>query len=281
MDNSVINDLKNIGILFGAVGGPLGLGLLVAWRTRSFLTIFSRLWSLFHGKTTSTVPSIKEYLDSQSAVMHLIFSTGAKARTEKHATRLIDWCRKHDESLEDAVRCGPYFDWELPGLDETRKRKPGASIAALLLFLAFAGTLLAVSAYDKPILRMKATSTWFVITADHAEPLFSDQRLAFEQCGKPSGGDAPQHEFSAQDVALLCGIFGHEKIEERRAYFVKTLREQRIIAGLYGFVSLMLMIIPARTLAQQDRTRKMQDRLRKNATSRTTGNTQEDSVDVN
>lgn len=281
MDNFVISDLKTFAIVASAIGTPLALALLVAWRTKSFLTILSRLWSLFHGKAPSAVPFINEYLSTQSAVVQLVFSTGAKVRTKKHAKRVVDWCTKHDESLEEAVRCGPYFDWELPGLNETRKRNPLPSFLAVLAFCACAGGLFAIAAYDKPILRVNGTSTWFGITPDYAQPLFSSQILAFKQCEEISLNKTDHQGRSVQDFKLLCRIFGSEKVEDRRTYIAKELREQKIVAGVYSVVFLLMMLIPIRTLAQQERAKKMQKRLRLNATTRSDDETQEDSIDVN
>lgn len=237
MNNAFFNSLGDIVTFVSSIALPVSLLLLaifIRWRTGSYLTVFSRLWTIFHGKTPAASLPIKDYLDAQTSVSRLRFQTGAKVRTEEHARRLLEWSTTHNESLTDAAACGPYFDFELPGLKDysalpgpLQKTFYGLCFAALLM--AF-WLMMMLVAYDKPLLRIKSTGTWVAFTAESAEPFLGSGKLALAQCG--TAGTVPKSggPFVATDVTVICSIAQSRTPEQLRTDLDVTLREQKASA---------------------------------------------------
>jgi hypothetical protein len=256
MDTTAISDLGNIGALIGACAAPVtffAIAFFIRWRTGSFLTVLSRIWTIFHGKTNTSIPYVKQYLDEQAVVMQLIFATGARVRTEQHAKRLIDWSSSNDESLLDAVRCGPYFDWELPGLkrenEQIERNDARVNVGMLLLLLTLASVLFGVMIYDRPLMRMKASGTWFTVTTTAAERFWSSRQLTWSSCAKISEGRVIDTGFSAADTKLLCETFTPTKETDMRAFLQRTLTEQRITAGSLSALCFLLMYLPGKVIS--------------------------------
>lgn len=275
MENTAVSNLGNIGLIFASAAAPLTLvtlALFIRWRTGSFLTVFSRMWTFFHGKGTASVPFIKNHLDSLTAVMQLNFSIGTRIRTEQHAKRVIQWCERHDESLLDAARCGRQFDWELPGLKEpfatSGAQRNGASFATFIALIVLAAAFLSIALYDRALLQLKASGTIFSLSADSAQPLWSDDRLIFAQCGTVANPSTSG--FSPSDAKIICDAFGKKEEESDRAKYVsKTLAEQRSASLILCLMSFALTYLPFKIMSDNQRAKEMRDRLRSRSRSRT------------
>lgn len=250
MNNAFFNSLGDIVTFVSSIGLPVSLVLLaifIRWRTGSYLTVFSRLWTIFHGKTPAASLPIKEYLEAQTSVSRLRFQTGAKVRTEEHARRLLEWSAANNESLTDAAACGPYFDFELPGLKD-RSTLPGPlqktfyALGFVSLLVAF-WLMMILVAYDKPLLRIKSTGTWVAFTAESAEPFLGSGKLALTQCG--AAGTVPKSSgpFAAADVTVICSIARSRTPAQLRQDMGVTLREQKASA-LAAALSCVLLTYP-------------------------------------
>lgn len=235
MEITAVSELGDIVRKFGLLASPVLLlvaVLLIRWRTSSSHTVFARLWRLFHGKAHTAAPKLKDYLDSQEATLQFRFTSGVPARTEQHARRLIEWAEEHDESLGDAVRCGPCFDFELPGLKD-RSEQAGRGVRLLVggafLILLYIGIGLSWFAlYDKPLLRLRATNTWFSITAETARPLWSGEGFAFSRCAAAGSEDDGKSGFAPGERKVLCDGFADDSTAaERETYVERALRGQR------------------------------------------------------
>ena len=274
MDMTTISNLSNSGLSLGAVFTAILLSMLavlIRWRTGSSLTLLSRLWKLFHGKTNATVPFIKEHLDSQASVMELRFKIGVPARTEQHARRLTAWGADHDESLVDAVRCGPHFDFERPGLKDPSEQPTDKAIAGIsMLFLICAVMALCflwMTSADRALLKLKPTGTWFSMTAQDVRPLFAEG-FQLKNCPLALSGKLPLTGFTAADIKLLCDAVREEEPAHLASYLKQSLASQR---GLFGGF-MLLFIIPLfplyATVRHSTNANAMRERLRRKAVAR-------------
>lgn len=208
----------------------IGLGYIIWRRTGSSHLFLSRLWMMIFGKNQCNVPEIQDAIDTQTAVMQFRFITGLRIRTKERAEAVIAWARRHNENIADIAACGPYFDLENPGLKPEARLPKRWRLGALVIATVIFALLLLCSTgaviFDRAVLRMKQTSTWFILNEEVAKPISDSPGFFLRKCNEPASTLALNSGFTENEVKILCRAY----IEKELAGFVNSsIRSQRII----------------------------------------------------
>lgn len=222
---------------FAASNGPLlticlslSLAYIVWQRTGSSHLFLSRLWRMFLGKNSHNVVEIQDVIDTQTAVMQFRFITGLRTRTRKRAEAVIMWARQHDEDIGDIAACGPYFDLETPGLKPDKELPKKWSLIVLLILtvilaLSFLGSTGAVI-YDKAVLRMKQSSTWFTLDEQVAKPISDAPGYYLRRCKESPLTLSSNSGFTRNEVELLCRSHNEGELQ---GFVDSSISSQRIV----------------------------------------------------
>lgn len=262
---SVMDLFVKAGISFaGLIILPIGA---YAWyRTRSTYMILARLWSIFNGKQECKNLAIKDFLDTQSAILQFRFMTGIHARTLPHVHKMIDWAEKHDEAVADIAACGSYFDLEKPALKPEHQlpRRWTLLLCAMavsaLIFMIFASASLMLP--DRAILRMKDTGTLFTLDAVTAQPITLHNSDAFRLKDCPASSDYAHPDFVESDIKHICAW---ADTPTTNAYVIHAIKGQRLVL-LYFIGVLLFVLIPTWSLTRSMATARVMDKRLKQRT---------------
>lgn len=247
MDYDSVRSVINLGIEGGVtLAGIITLLLLffAYKRTGSPHIILGRLWSILHGDKECKTPVIKNFLDEQSSVHQFIFMTGLRIKTPGQIAVLQSWTNSNGETISSIAACGRYFDLArvIPREREKLPSKPmmlglafGVIILAILTATSLVGTV-----YDRALLKMKDTGTWFSLDNDIAKAIGSYPGFFLENC--PDLIATKEHPgFQQNDVVNICK-WRLEK--DSRKFISATVTEQRQLFGaaflLFGFLLVKL-----------------------------------------
>ena len=228
---------------------PLIFGIIIWWKSGSPFTIWARLWTLFHGKASGGAQDVRTYLDNHTSVLQLRFITNIKARTGRHASRLIKWAEENDENLSDAARCGPYFDIEIPALKEkSGQPRPWQVIVMGIIGAVLAGAALTSTVAilpDRVLIRMNATDTWFLLGTKSAKPFRNAPALNLENCNQDYKNLQKPNGFTLREIAILCDDYTKTPAAQFSINVESSVVEQRLAFGwlafMFGWVSSPLL----------------------------------------
>lgn len=236
MDTNTIASVTQIAIQNGIGLGLISLlsvGVLIWMRTRSTHMLLARLWRLFNGKAECSVPLIKDFLSSHSAVLQFRFMTGLPVRTLQQVESLCSWTAKNNEDIGDVSACGKYFDLERPGLkpmDQLPRRWQLFALLAIAVllgmgfFLALGGTI-----SDRALLRFNASETWFTLDTISAIPLADGAGFKLAQCTAIDTIMKGNPGFHRSDVRSICESFTAGQVGP---YVDSTVKSQRVAAAI-------------------------------------------------
>ncbi len=272
MDTVTISSIVTLSVAAAPILGTAAfflVGLIVWWRTGSSITILSRLWRLLHGKMSPAVPAISGYLAAQAEVARLSFETGARFRTAQQAERVIAWSIRHDESLCDAAACGPYFDFELPGLkDRSSQPKPWAIVGIGAFFATLSIAILTAALFmipDRAILRLTATGTWLTIDRESVKPMTFAPGFTLARCSRDYSAIPPSAGFTPAEVGALCDAVKAESPASLGRFIDRSIAGQRQVLGVIA-VTLACWAWPTyATLRHAGKANAMRKRLRRKA----------------
>jgi hypothetical protein len=226
--------------------------------------ILARLWLIFNGKQECQVASIKNFLDTQSAVLQFRFMTGLHARTLAHADKIIRWSRNNDEDVAAIAQCGTYFELEKPALKPENKL-PSTWIVVLtfaalvLLSMTTLGSAMAIF-FDRAVLTMKDTGTVFTMDSVTAKPVtfHKSPSISLKDC--PALINTSHQDFTSSDIKHVCEWAQDPATNAEIAHAIK---EQRWV--LIYFISLLLYVsVPIYlTLTSMVSAKGMNERLKK------------------
>ena len=244
------------------VAGLSAMALLALYiwnRTRSTHSLMSRLWQLFHGKRDCKDATTATFLDGQSALMQFRFTTGVRARTAGQAHALIEWAKRNNEDMGDIAACGGFFDLEKVGLKDDLPRnhhhilKFAFTMALLLALFALCLAML----MPKAIVSLKASGASFVMSTNHAKPLWQGDGFSKDQCR-----DVEQFEttgFTSTDAKLICKMFDDPGITK---FINDAIFVQRLLLGFIALNVFAYLLSSLRWLTQGIQACKMRDRIR-------------------
>lgn len=203
-------------------------------RTQSSYSLLARLWQLFHGSKDCKNKEIAEFLDEQFALMQFRFTTGIPARTRRHAIAVIDWARRNNEDVGAVASCGPYFDFENIKLKEEKElpRKWHLTCRFLLvLFLLFvAMSSFSGAFFDRAILQLKSSGTYFTLSVNDAKPIGYEPGFNLKQCA--SGKLPSDNVFNKKDVDVICELLKDKNLD---SYLTQTIKQQKIVFSIATF----------------------------------------------
>lgn len=248
----MLDGIRSSADFFTSLGVALPVLSLVAmailafyvWnRTQSSYSLLARLWHLFHGRKDCKNKEIAEFLDEQFALMQFRFTTGIPARTQKQATAVIDWARKHNEDVGAVAACGPYFDFENIKLKEKyelpKKWQLAGRFASVLFLLFLVIAFFGGVFFDRAILQIKSSGTYFTLSFNDAKPIGYKPGFTLKQCA--SGDLSPGNGFDKKDVDVICEFFEDKSLD---SYLTKKVNEQKVVFGVGIFpVAWMFWIV--------------------------------------
>jgi hypothetical protein len=241
--SSVIDFASKGGLTLAGVVTVL-IFLYVYKRTKSPHIILARLWLLLNGKQECKDPVIKKFLDEQSDLLQFRFITGIQATSVAHVGVLTNWCASQGETITTVAACGPYFDIKhsIPLTNSKLPKKKTVVFFAITATVLVVVAMLAMSgmAYDRALLRMKNTGTWFGINEQSVKPIGSEPGFSLSQCKEVvAKGEHPG--FKDSDVAFICS-WGQE--ESTKVYIAKTISGQRwLFFGMALFLSISAFLL--------------------------------------
>lgn len=242
MDTTTINSILDVGLKGGlTLTGVITVlvFLYVYKRTKSPHIILARLWLMLNGKKECNDPIIKKFLDEQSDLLQFRFITGIQAKTVAHVATIKTWCDRHGETITAVAACGQYFNINesRPLADDKMPTNKLMAFFALIVTVLTVAAMLALTGvvYDRALLRMNATGTWFGINDHSAKPIGSAPGFLLSECKDViAKGDHPG--FKASDVAFICNW---SQEQGTNTYLAKTISGQRTLCA---FVALFLAL---------------------------------------
>lgn len=264
MDYNSFRSVINLGVEGGITLTGIITVLLLFFaykRTGSPHIILGRLWSLLHGDKECNSPIIKNFLDEQSAVHQFNFMTGLRIKAPAKLAALQTWTSSNGETISSVAACGGYFDLETVNLAE-RKKLPtnwmmlGISLSLGILALVTIVSLVGVT-YDRAILKMKDTGTWFSLDNNIAKAFSAQSGFFLENC--PDVIASRNHPgFQQSDVAHICKW----RLDKDRQRFISaTVTEQRQLSGAAAILFSFLLFKSHKTLMQASAAHAMRKRL--------------------
>jgi hypothetical protein len=191
--------------------------------------------------------------------MQFRFTTGVRARTASQAHALIEWAKRNNEDMGDIAACGGYFDLERVSLKEElpHKRHHVLKFALTMTLLLALFALGLAMLMPKAIVSLKESGVSFVLTVNHAKPLWNGEGFSKDQCG--DDGKIRTSGFSSTDAALICKTFHDPGI----AKFVEdAVFVQRLFLGFIALNFGAYLLNSLRWLMQGIQACKMRDRIR-------------------
>ena len=265
--NAITSTVHEITSTLVPLGGFIAVLFGFAWvvyRTRSAHALRRRVWGLIFGKAHLTDDLIKNFVDERTNLMSFRFIAGVNVRTLQQAHDLIEWLRANNEEVSSVRAIQPYFDLER--MDVAAEKLPRkAWIYALLAFFLTAALVTAVPiygiGYDKVILRMKKSGTYFVVKETTAEllslSLTKAVALTQEDCALPISARTSRDGFRPDEIPAVCELLSNASTSD---YLRSTLLQQRLASGLLATLALFILYLPGRSLNQISEARQLLDR---------------------
>lgn len=265
MDSDSIRSIINFGVGGGVTLAGVITFLLLFYaykRTGSPHVILARFWAILHGDKECKNPIIKNFLDDQSALHQFVFMTGIRAKTTGEIAVLQTWVNSNGETIPSVSECGPYFDIRTctPRAKEKLPSQPvmlTLALGVVVLALMTTTSLMGV-AYNRAVLKMKDTGTWFSMNSEIAKAIGPHPGFSLENC--PSVIANRDHPgFEQSDVAHICK-WRQDKGSQR--FIAATVSEQRLLFSAAAVLLSFLLVKLYKTVVQMSAVLALWSRLR-------------------
>lgn len=233
--------------------------ILFYLRTGNMFIIMNKIWMFFVNKDASSNETIKKFNQEMLEITNFRFLYGIRVSNRDEICKIENFKDKFQLSIEELLWLRKYFN-----LTQMRFRtKPGritkisnAISFVLSISILFFASLIGLS--NGVYIRMNESTNYYILTETNVAEitLKNVYSIATNNTFKFNKICNAENKSNTNDLSLICEFTRNPT--EYKSYLKENIKSQRLIGGMFFFISLIWYILSIRDSISIIKTRKLQ-----------------------